>query len=80
MLPCTFRYTCWCSSNKQHQKKELHIRSTIVLKCHIEEVFHMPSNKEEEFREQLKELVSEYEKKGVSIEMIIDYVNSLIKH
>jgi DNA-binding transcriptional regulator YhcF (GntR family) len=40
----------------------------------------MPSNKEEEFREQLKELVSEYEKKGVSIEMIIDYVNSLIKH
>lgn len=40
----------------------------------------MPNNKEEEFREQLKELVSEYEKKGVSLEMIIDYVNSLIKH
>lgn len=51
-----------------------------MLKYSIEEVFHMPSNKDEEFREQLRKLVSEYEKKGVSLEMIIDYVNSLMKH
>jgi len=39
----------------------------------------MTSNSDREFREQLKELVSEFEQKGISLEMIMDYVNSLIK-
>ncbi len=39
----------------------------------------MTSDSDREFREQLRALVSEFEKKGVSLEMIMDYVNSLIK-
>lgn len=37
----------------------------------------MPSDRDEEFREQLRALVSEFEKKGVSLEMILDYINSM---
>lgn len=37
----------------------------------------MSNNSNEEFREQLRALVSEFEKKGVSLEMILDYINSM---
>ena len=37
----------------------------------------MSKDSNEEFREQLRALVSEFEKKGVSLQMIIDYVNSM---
>ncbi len=39
--------------------------------------FIMSKDSNEEFREQLRALVSEFEKKGVSLQMIIDYVNSM---
>jgi len=42
-------------------------------------VFIMSSKSDNEFRKQLRDLVFEFEKKGVSLQMIIDYVNSLKK-
>lgn len=37
----------------------------------------MSKDSDEEFREQLRALVSEFEQKGVSLQMIMDYLNSL---
>ena len=39
----------------------------------------MSNKSNDEFREQIRILVSEFEKKGVSLEMILDYVSSLIE-
>ncbi len=40
----------------------------------------MSDKSDNEFREQLRALVFEFEKKGVSLQMIIDYVSSLIEN
>lgn len=37
----------------------------------------MSKDSNEKFREQLRALVDEFEKKGVSLQMIMDYVNSM---
>lgn len=37
----------------------------------------MSKDSNEEFREQLRALVDEFEKKGVSLQMIMEYVNSM---
>lgn len=59
------------------EKRATHLLSTCAKILSIEEVFRMSNNSNEEFREQLRALVSEFEKKGVSLEMILDYVNSM---
>ena len=53
------------------EKRVTHLLSSYA-KMFEEEVFRMSSNENEEFREQLRKLVSEFEKKGVSLEMILD--------
>ncbi len=40
----------------------------------------MSNKSDDEFREQIREMVSEFEKKGVSLQMIMDYVNFLMKN
>ena len=40
----------------------------------------MSDKSDNEFREQLRALVFEFEKKGVSLQMIIDYESSLIEN
>lgn len=39
--------------------------------------FIMSKDSNEKFREQLRALVDEFEKKGVSLQMIMEYVNSM---
>lgn len=40
----------------------------------------MSNKSDEELREQIREMISEFEKKGVSLQMIMDCVNSLVKN
>lgn len=63
-------------SQMMSEKRATHLLSSYA-KMFEEEVFRMSSNEDEAFREQLRKLVSEFEKKGVSLEMILDYVNSM---
>lgn len=58
------------------EKRATHLLSSYA-KMFEEEVFRMSSNEDEAFREQLRALVDEFEKKGVSLQMIMDYVNSM---
>ena len=58
------------------EKRATHLLYSCA-KMFEEEVFRMPSDRDEEFREQLRALVSEFEKKGVSLEMILDYISSM---